>query len=423
MARPTVALVMIARDESAHLERCLRSVEGLVDEVVIVDTGSRDSTVAIAGSLGAQVCSEPWNDSFSDARNASLARARADWAFWLDADEWLDTEGRTHFAAVRDTLDDRKRLYLMTQTSPLGLTGGELRIAQPRLFRRVPGLAWRYRVHEQVLDPCLELGFEVVSTDVIIRHSGYESAEAAARKRKRNLRLLELDLRDFPDDPWIHFQLGRDLLEDRFAEAERHLLGALERLEPASSIARRARGTLTVGYRKHGRLAEARASALVGLSRFPNDTTLLFEAGNLALSAEDFSEAEACFRRLISEPPDADEAFVGIDPTTRRWRSRHNLALVLLRTDRLGEAERHWREALAEQPSEAPLWAGLAASCQAQGKGREFREAVAGLRGVDPGAAKPFGTAVKRASIGSSGAGRVPISYRRRRRSRTWKVD
>ena len=85
---------MIVRNEAERLERCLASVAGFVDEMVVVDTGSDDATAAIAASCGAAVHHLPWPGDFAPARNHALDLAKGDWVLVLDADEWLRPEAR-----------------------------------------------------------------------------------------------------------------------------------------------------------------------------------------------------------------------------------------------------------------------------------------------------------------------------------------
>ena len=85
---------MIVRDEETNLPTCLESVRGLFDEIVVLDTGSKDRTVEIARSFGARVFDFVWVDDFGAARNAALARAKGDYAFWLDADDLIEPPER-----------------------------------------------------------------------------------------------------------------------------------------------------------------------------------------------------------------------------------------------------------------------------------------------------------------------------------------
>jgi GT2 family glycosyltransferase len=102
--RPKVSLTMIVRNEEANLPKCLASAEGLFDEIVVVDTGSTDRTKEIARSFGARVFDFVWVDDFAAARNAALARATGNYAFWLDADDILDPPQRERLKRVIDGL-------------------------------------------------------------------------------------------------------------------------------------------------------------------------------------------------------------------------------------------------------------------------------------------------------------------------------
>ena len=87
-----LSLSMIVRDEAERIESCLNSVKGFVDEMVLLDTGSTDNTVALAEAAGAQVERLDWPGDFAPARNAALEHVRGDWVLVLDADERLRAE-------------------------------------------------------------------------------------------------------------------------------------------------------------------------------------------------------------------------------------------------------------------------------------------------------------------------------------------
>jgi len=360
---PRVSLTMIVRDEAGTLARSLWSVRGLVDETVVVDTGSRDATREVAAGLGARVVEHAWRDSFAEARNVSLRQARGRWVFWLDGDEWLDEVNRGRFEALCRRLDQEERpsVYFMEQSSPLGQAGGgTLSVAQPRLFRNGPEVCWRYRVHEQVLPSCLARGDLPRMTDVVIAHSGYMTQRLARRKEERNHHLLELERQDHPDDPWVLLQLGRLELETRFERAESSLTAALARLGPRDPLCRQVLGLLARGYRRAGRPDRASAVLEAGLAAFPNDTALRVEEGALQFELGRFDEAEAAFSALLARPADPDEFLGPVDPSWRGWQARHNLAVLEFRRGRPDAAEAYWRSALAERPDAAQLWLGLA---------------------------------------------------------------
>ena len=84
-----LSLSMIVRDEAERIEDCLRSVQGFVDEMVVVDTGSNDNTAALAQAMGARVEQIPWPGDFAPARNQALEWVQGDWVLVLDADERL----------------------------------------------------------------------------------------------------------------------------------------------------------------------------------------------------------------------------------------------------------------------------------------------------------------------------------------------
>jgi Glycosyl transferase family 2 len=93
-SRASVSLTMIVRDEEKNISACLGSVRGLFDEIVVVDTGSKDRTRGIAREFGARVFDFVWVDDFAAARNAALGRATGDYAFWLAADDVIDPPER-----------------------------------------------------------------------------------------------------------------------------------------------------------------------------------------------------------------------------------------------------------------------------------------------------------------------------------------
>src|SRR6516164_2873056 len=113
--RLRVSLCMIVKDEAANLPACLGSVADLVDEMIVVDTGSTDDTKTVAERLGANVYDFDWVDHFAAARNESIRHATGDWVFWLDGDERLDDDNRGKLRALFERLCDENAAYAMKQ--------------------------------------------------------------------------------------------------------------------------------------------------------------------------------------------------------------------------------------------------------------------------------------------------------------------
>ena len=190
-SQPLLSLNIIVRDEAGCIARCLRSVSGVVDEIVVVDTGSTDETMPIAKTFGARVCEFPWRDDFSAARNHGLLHCRGQWVLTLDADEQLDSETTDLIRPA--ILEPGRDLYYLRVLNllPGGLTGSEVRLI--RLFRNVPGTCYMGRIHEQLVQNLPSSVGGILDTRVL--HYGYDPALMAKKdKISRNMRLLQLGL-------------------------------------------------------------------------------------------------------------------------------------------------------------------------------------------------------------------------------------
>ncbi len=208
---PRVSLCMMVRDEEACLERCLRSALPAVDEIVVVDTGSRDRTVEIARSFGAKVVEFPWNGSFSEPRNAGLKECTGDWILVLDADEVLAPGSAEKIReAVKDPTVAAYHLTFHNLNDGRQKTRG-VRIT--RLFRNLPGISFSNRIHEQVIhslmDKAAELDLSLAETDIQVIHHGYVSEVMEEKgKKERNWALFEKQVEERPDDHYSWYKFG-----------------------------------------------------------------------------------------------------------------------------------------------------------------------------------------------------------------------
>ena len=208
MNRKTVSLCLIARDEEASIGTTIKSVLALVDEVIVVDTGSRDNTRIIAEGYGARVLDVTWEDDFSTARNAALNEALSDWVLVLDADEFLqpvrpvDFQRLLHNPAVAG--------YRLRMASPIG----EETMPGPsmiRLFRNDETVRYRYPIFEQVRDSleawAQQEGLHIAESDLTVVHETGKPGQLA-RKRERNQRILRKAMAAYPQEPYFPYKMG-----------------------------------------------------------------------------------------------------------------------------------------------------------------------------------------------------------------------
>jgi glycosyltransferase involved in cell wall biosynthesis len=196
-----LALVMIVRDEAARIGRCLESARALVDDIVVLDTGSSDATMDIARSHGARVFQEQWNDDFAAARNAALAHSSSDWNLVLDADEWLVGADR---AALAEVLSGPPVIGLLPVSSQFELQG-RVETSTSWIARLLPGdVRYAGSIHEQ---PVSSLPRKHVA--LAVQHDGYRAAGMTA-KLARNASLLERAIAASPQDAYLLYQLGKN---------------------------------------------------------------------------------------------------------------------------------------------------------------------------------------------------------------------
>ena len=230
-AKPELTLCMIVRDEEAMLPGCLDSVRGIVDRIVVVDTGSTDRTRRIAEAAGAELVDFEWCDDFAAARNAGLARIQSGFVLVLDADERLAPgarKGLERALAKADfdlgflVLHDAARLDAAASEVVSGAARRGEPILVPRLLRRTPDLAYRGIVHENV--SAWSADKRIRAFDVGIVHLGaVPSLRAERGKAARNLALLEKRCAAEPEAAVARSYLARELVragDDIRARAE-----------------------------------------------------------------------------------------------------------------------------------------------------------------------------------------------------------
>lgn len=267
--RPRLSLCMIVKNEEKHLQNCLLSVYGVVDEICIVDTGSTDRTVAIAERLGARVEHRAWRDDFAWARNESLAMATGDWVLHLDADEVLTPEAQAEVPKLICQPDHTGFLMLIESLIP----GGRASSYAIRLFRRDQRIRFTGIIHENIGDRISLVGGKVSLASGRIRHFGYtEHPMLATGKRSRNRGLLLKGLESEPNNQWYAYYLA---VEEYVVGAPAEAIRLLEKVEYTRNWLEGEPALLRIhAHRLMGEERKALVAARAGTRAFPRSSIL-----------------------------------------------------------------------------------------------------------------------------------------------------
>ena len=212
--QPTISLCMMVKDEEKALPKCLDSVKGLVDEIIVVDTGSNDHTVEIAKSYGAKVYFHPWEEHFSKHRNQSIGYATKEWILILDADETLAPgQGRPLREAIRNVESDS--IYVIVK-STFDQGQGEAAHNSLRIFRNNGAIRYEGRVHNRLVGHTKSALYPITIT-----HEGYNlSPEQSRKKFLRTTTLLKRDIEENPSHPRAYHYLAASYLsQNMYREA------------------------------------------------------------------------------------------------------------------------------------------------------------------------------------------------------------
>ena len=338
-----LSLSMIVRNEEARLATCLASVKGFADEMVVVDTGSMDATVAIAEQAGGRVEQMEWPGDFAPARNHALQYLKGDWVLVLDADEQLRPE----------VIPSLKALMAQPDVLVINLLRYEIGAAMApyssvsRLFRRHPSIQWSRPYHSMIDESVQALitsepQWRIANcSEPAILHDGYRPELLAGSDKADRLReAMEDDLKRHPGDPYASAKLGGLLIsEGRASEAIPLLRQGLEGATAQSS---------------------ERYEVLLHLG--------------LALTESEPNEAVAFYRQALEIPLD----------TRITLGARLNLAARLMEQDQLDEAIQLTQTATQRAPEVALGWYNLGLMLRKKGDIAAALEAYGRSLALDP---------------------------------------
>lgn len=209
-----LSVCVIVKNDRNRLERLLESVENYGWELVVVDTGSTDGSRELARSFTDKVFDFAWCDDFAAAKNEAISHATNEYVLVLDSDEWLEEMSDEDLLRLEKDIQDKPdvvgRIYRINELEKNGEEQENYEWIN-RLFSREK-FEYQGRIHEQVSlkNSKKPLDYEMYRSVIVIRHDGYKGTEEEKKEKSmRNIRLLEVELEDNPDDTYILYQLGK----------------------------------------------------------------------------------------------------------------------------------------------------------------------------------------------------------------------
>jgi tetratricopeptide (TPR) repeat protein len=380
----TLSLCMIVRNEEEMLPRCLAAAAPLVDEIVVVDTGSTDATIEIARSFGARVIEREWTGSFAEARNASFEAATGDWLIYLDADEVLEPD---HPGVLRElTRQVWREAFYLVETSYTGEEDNLTGVVHNslRVFRNRPAYRFEGQLHEQIADAPYDVPGRIELSSVRVTHYGYLGAIRDARgKSARNIELLRAQESERGSSAFWHFNLGMEY------SAVGDPVNAVLELGQAWTLVRQQGlegrqfvpalvSRLTSALVSAGRSCDAVAMADEALALFPGFTDLVYFKGWALIGLKDEDAAASAWHTCLAmgDAPSRYTAGLG----TGTYMALYALAYLHLTRREYDDALALLERCLSEHPSFSAAVEPYMSTLLVQGRSGEAALAELGQR-------------------------------------------
>ncbi|MGI1690245.1 glycosyltransferase [Thermoanaerobacter uzonensis] len=350
--KATLSLCLITKDEERNIARCINSVKDIVDEIVVVDTGSKDKTVEIAKSFGAKVIHAKWEEDFSKARNIAIENATCDWILFLDADEEIKRED---VDKIRPLLNDETveaYLFKFVNYAGANLGSGLTEVHYNyRLFRNNGKLRYIYPVHENLRNVEENRPPIAKNAEVTILHYGYLSEiRVEKNKTERYIKLISKYLEDHPDDKFQHGNLAVEYYNlGNYNKALKHLLIATKGMDVNSYSATRMIRYLIGTYAALKDYDTALKIINDAKAYYIDVPDFKFLEGMVYVDQKRYEKAIDMFKEclLMGEYKGMFITMGG----TGSYRARYMVAFCNERLNRLNDAVREYIEVLKENPN------------------------------------------------------------------------
>lgn len=292
---PTISLCMIVKNEEAVLARCLDSIADLMDEIIIIDTGSTDRTKEIAAQYTSQIYDYKWTNDFSAARNFSFSKAHMEYIYTADADEVLDADNRARFLRLKSTLLPEIEIVQMKYVteSEFDTVLNAKKEYRPKLFKRLRTFTWIDPIHETVrLNPV------VFDSDIEILHK----PQSLHSKRDFSIFIKTFE-HDRTFSAKIRTMYAKELLKTGdskdFADAK-PIFRCIFDTDPSDDARKEASCVLAHAYRLEDNKNEFFKLTIKDMLTVPC-SEICYELGTYFLSQKDYDEAVLWFYNAAYE--------------------------------------------------------------------------------------------------------------------------
>jgi len=353
----SISVCMIVRDEEEFVGEALRSVKDLADEMIVVDTGSKDATILEAEKDGAKVYEIEWSGDFSEARNAALARATKEWILVLDADEAVARVDHERIRSLVRHGDDaafvfEQRTYTSASTVPglkpvsgadgMARGGAYFTDRQIRLFRNHSAIRYACEIHESVEESLMTAGIPVLDGGIVVHHYGrVAQSNRVHRKTLAWCALAREGMGACPGSPAYLFEMAAQLLD-------------------------------------LGRLNDAVAHAETALDLYPDRWEFLNIAGLAHLRNGDREQALLCFRSGLRMAGGAQSEL------------SNNMGVALMDTGEPADALPYFERGVELERDNPDILRNAASACALTGELEKAMEYITRSLAIDPFAAHSY---------------------------------
>ncbi|MBE0447944.1 MAG: glycosyltransferase [Actinobacteria bacterium] len=304
--KPRLSLAMVVKNEADNLGRCLESVQGVADEIVVVDIGSTDNTVAIAQKFRAKVIHYEQQDNYLAAANISLEHSTGDWVIFLDASEEL---AREDIVSLKELLEDTEHEgFFFNEFSFIGGKeddGAVINITF-RLWRNKPTYRFSSVIREQIVAKVQSYNPNIGFAGIRINRYGHLSQTTKEKDRiQQNLNILLKEVEKHPYDVFVRLNIGIEYLKlkdyekalDQYKKAFANLSGL------DASCAPMLVRNIALCLKWLGRHQESLKVLKDAEGAYPGYTDLFYIEGLVRLAGKDFAPAIKCFKRCLAMGP------------------------------------------------------------------------------------------------------------------------